>query len=271
MRAPTLPFSVSHLAIALTFVVCVSAKGHIDDECKPVVKNPVPSEFCLNPPTVPVDLSVYSGTWFNTFVSGSAAFFATEPCITANYTANDNGTVSVLNCNAATIGSVPNCVRAIATRRDNVPMSGNLQVYFPGQPQGPFNPGRYSVAAFIGNATSGYEAVAVYQCSVTPDNVTAPGFYILSRGYPYNAQPWQTLKQLKEKLRCYGYTTLYDWLNIKHKNACKYFFGPDGYTVQELSFTPSPWMTWPPYYYFFLTHYCLSRLIDTCTVLYTLL
>lgn len=230
---------VSYLLIAVWLTLSVAAQDSSDSECKEIVKNPPSSEFCENPPTVSVNLTAYSGLWFNTFVSGSAAFFATQPCTTANYTANANGTVSVLNCNSVTIGGIPSCVRAVALRRDDMEMSGNLQVYFPGQPAGPFNPGRYNVAALLGDEMMGYEAAAVYQCSETSAG-TAPGFYILMRGYPYNEKPWQTLKTLKEKLRCSGYTTFYEWLNIKHKPGCNYFFGSDGFTVQEPSFEPMP-------------------------------
>lgn len=218
------------VAVLLSSAIAEASERTIrSSNCKPIQKNPVSKQFCENPPTVSVDLKLYSGLWYGMFTSGTAVNFTTGTCITANYTLVQDK-ISVLNCDARKVGAIPQCVQAVATRRDNVPMSGNLQVNFPFIPEGPFNPAKYNVAFLMKSKEGEYDAAAVYQCATTPDGTSLPGFYILVRKPPYQIQPWKLLRKIKERLRCEGYTTFYKWVNISHKPGCKYFYGPDGYT-----------------------------------------
>lgn len=200
--------------------------GSCADSAKPGV---LPSTaFCSNPPTASVNLDVYKGTWFQTYGSGAALQFSGDSCTTANYKLNKNGTVAVLNCSVRDGKTTPTCVRAIASQRPDTTDSGKLQVFFPSAPPSPGNPGRYNVAALLGNEKTGYLAAAVYTCLEIPGRPSSDGFFIISRTTLLKST---LLHLLKKKLECKGYDTSQTFKVIP-QTGCKYFFQDSGFELE---------------------------------------
>lgn len=197
----------------------------------PAPPGPVSDAFCSSPPVVQdLSLTAYtSAPWFQTHFSGSAARFSSGSCTTANYTLTGPVTsVAVLNCAVNTPGSRPSCGPATATPREGSDLASKLSVLFPGAPRGPFNPGRYNVAAITGSADEGYTSAAVYTCfKPAPGAPGLPGFFILARNA---TRPDQTLAAIKEELTCAGYNV--DGVDFMptRQTDCKYFFGEEGFS-----------------------------------------
>lgn len=225
MHVPTTNLTIASVVLLLLTTAAVADRFPF--QCVAPKRGMPSTSFCRRPPTVPVDLPTYAGLWFNTFITGSAVRFSRGTCITANYTQTRNGDIAVLNCNQRRRGDRPNCVKAVARKRKDVPDPGKLLVSFPGIPRGLFNPGQYNVVALLGDKNSGYYAAAAYQCVVLPDGVRVPGFFILSRSPLF---PRVVLFLLKLKLRCYGYDVSVFFKEVPHDN-CRYFYERPGFSV----------------------------------------
>lgn len=192
---------------------------------------PPSNKFCNFPPTVPIDLNTYKGTWFNIYNSGIALRFASGSCITANYRINKNGTIAVLNClQQQNKRKLPECTRGLASRRPGTKAPGKLQVVFPRAPRGVGNPGPYNVAALLGNTKIGYFAAAVYFCDTTPGGKKEQGFFILSRTTLFRRT---VLFLLKRQLRCRGFDVSDQFVKLVHTKDCKYFFEDGGFTFSR--------------------------------------
>lgn len=161
--------------------------------CRNIMRSPPTTAYCKMPPTVAINLTANTDSWFNLYNTGSAASFTPNSCVTAHYSANEAGQIDVTNCYAPNNGSKPICVHARAA-----PVSGGrLSVMFP-RPLGLLSPGQYNVAAVPGSSKSQYLVAAVYQCLVMPDGRTRPGFFVLSRT---RDAPWLSLLLIRLKLR----------------------------------------------------------------------
>ncbi|CAN8064339.1 unnamed protein product [Agarophyton chilense] len=214
----------------------IPGNPNVPNSCSAVENNPPGDKFCNDPPVVPVELPLYQGTWFLSYVSGSATQFSSDPCTTANYTLNEEGNVDVLNCAVRRPGGIPSCVRAVASQRPNTTASGKLSVLFPNAPRAVFNPGQYSVAALLGFPGIGYFSAAVYQCGEVPGVGNAPGFYILTRNLWFREF---VLYLMKVALKCRGFDVNVDFLTVGH-SRCNYFFEESGFTEFDPSMFAPP-------------------------------
>lgn len=209
-----------------------AAPAPAERQCAPPAPAGPPTDaFCTSPPVFPdLDIPAYAnGTWFQTHVSGSAALFSSFRCTTANYTLTSDGTVSVLNCDLDEGASRPSCVRAVASPRENSSIAAELTVAFPSVPESPFNPGRYNVAAVLGDAAQGYRAAAVYQCAKPAPSVPGqPGFFIIARN---TAEPEAMLEEMKKELACSGYNVATVDFKPDNQKDCPYFFGEAGFDI----------------------------------------
>lgn len=228
-------FTFTFLSLFVFIAFGVSARRvltnrplHFKECTKPAEPGVPPSDsFCSNPPTAPVNLNVYKGTWFQIFGSGSARQLTRDQCVTANYKLNKNNTVAVLNCSVRDGRELPSCTTGIASQRPGTTDPGKLQVFFPTLPTAPFNPGSYNVAALVGNEKIGYLAAAVYTCTKFPDGTKGDGFFILSRT---TLLKHSILQLLTVQLECKGYDVSQVFEPVE-QNDCRYFFQEKGSTT----------------------------------------
>lgn len=191
---------------------------------------PPSNKFCNFPPTVPVDLNIYTGTWFGIYISGLALSTTPGRCVTANYKITENGTIAVLNCAQTDEKRRPECRRGLATRRPGTVAPGKLQVTFPSVPNSLESPGSYNIAALLGNRKIGYWAAAVYTCRTLPNGENRRGVFILSRTTRFRRT---ILFLLKRQLRCRGYDVSDKFVKVGHTKNCEYFFEDTGFTVLQ--------------------------------------
>lgn len=229
--ASILLYALSLIAITHAQIASTVSRDLFFKCAKPAKPGAPPSnKFCNFPPTVPVDLETYKGTWFNIYNSGSALRFSSSACVTANYELNENGTIAVLNCEQEDKSKLPQCSRAVASRRPGTKAPGKLQVFFPRVPPGPGNPGSYNVVELLGNTKIGYLAAAVYTCITTRDGEKAQGFFILSRTTLFRRT---ILFLLKRQLRCRGFDVSDRFVEVVHSKNCKYFYEDGGFTFSR--------------------------------------
>ncbi|CDF37026.1 unnamed protein product [Chondrus crispus] len=122
----------------------------------------------------------------------------------------------------------PQCQRALAERRvGEQPPHMHVQ-YAPFLPPTPYN-----IAALLGDAESGYEAAAVYSCSVT-DPGLVDGFFVLARSIN---RPEVVIENLSSHLSCIGYPLREPFVQSYLGDDCKYFDDGDG-VVEVNMFEP---------------------------------
>lgn len=190
--------------------------------CRPLQERT--ENFCRNTPGVPdFSLTQYTGRWHQIYTAGFAGRFSSNRCVTANYTAQPDGSVAVLNCQYTPDQVRPSCVRGNATRRPGG-LPSNLEVSFPGAPGG-----QYNVVATLGFKSYGYFAAAVSSCRVTEENVSS-AFFIIART-PF--KPQKVLRLLKRKIRCLGIPMDDPFVKSRNPPKCMYFDGPSGFDVRN--------------------------------------
>lgn len=176
--------------------------------------------FCNRPPVVAdFDLEQYAGKWYQIYTAADATPVSTNRCVTANYTLLEDGMVNVLNCQLPESENRPQCQRALAERRVGE-QPPHLQVQFaPFLPAGPYN-----IAALLGDAESGYEAAAVYSCTVSESGFSE-GIFVIARS---PKRPEYVIEKLSEHLRCVGYPLKESFVSSYLGDDCKFFYDGDG-------------------------------------------
>lgn len=202
-----------------------------NSKCLP--RREITRNFCANTPVVSdFSLTAYTGRWFQLYTTADAGRFSGNRCVTANYTAQADGSIGVLNCQYPASVDRPTCVRAVAARRPGKG-PGSLTVSF--RPDVPPNP--YNVVATLGFKSYGYYAAAVFFCNVTAGRVER-GFFIIARtAY----KPQTILRRLKAKLRCLGFPVDDRFERSRHPPKCMYFDGLNGF--QSSGGMPPPGVT----------------------------
>lgn len=214
-------------SFAIAFLVATFTAYASPTYC--VLPQQVSASFCKSPPVVnDFDLEQYIGEWFQIYTSGDATRMSTNRCVTANYTLLEDGTINVLNCQLPEDEDRPQCQRAVAERRVGE-QPPHLQVQFARL----IRAGPYNVAALLGDAESGYEAAAVYSCSVSEDGF-GEGFFIIARS-PERAE--YVIEKISAHLRCLGYSLKDQFVTSYLGDDCKFFNERDGF-VEVNMFEP---------------------------------
>lgn len=183
---------------------------------------PITKKFCRNPPLAnQIDISSYTGRWFQIYTAGTSANASGNRCVTANYTLTPSSKLKVLNCQQAQGETRAQCVKARASPSKGASPAKLKLRYGGGQRL------QYNIAALLGDKTYGYFAAAVYNCRETPDGIKQ-GFFVIARS-PFN--PLATLNLLKEKLKCMGYTLEDRFELSKFDSDCNFFDMGNGFDV----------------------------------------